>query len=421
MKAPAVLFEPGVGVGAERTDNALLSSGNEESDTILVSYVGGKLSDSNGPLSYSVTAGLDYLSYLQNTSEDQQYLKLSGNLNAALVKNRLDYYINNYYNQAPIDALEPNTPDNIEDTNIFSTGMVFSMPVSRRNSIRLVPEYSRFYYETQLTDNHQHSLSFNFDHAFSRLVTGGFLASYRDVNYDIEISPDTDFVTFQLTASRTGKHSLIDFKAGSTKVSRSGQEESGFSGSLDMMRTISRRSSVRFRASTQLTDTSTGRLFLVEVPDSLFPNVEPNYTLQLSTDVIRDRSIRLSYNRDGDYVNSDLWAQGSEFIYSSSLEDRRVISLGLDLGKQFTGTLSGNFFTVLEQTELLERVRNDDKITFNASLGYRHTRKLRSKLAMQYRDSSSTDPFFSYSNWSVFYSLSYGFGEVRQPTTTGGF
>ena len=69
----AVLFEPGVGLGVEYTDNATLVNEDKVNDLITVGYVGARLSENEGALKYDATASSNNTSYTQDTFPDQRY------------------------------------------------------------------------------------------------------------------------------------------------------------------------------------------------------------------------------------------------------------------------------------------------------------------------------------------------------------
>ncbi len=118
----AVLFEPGVGVGLEYTDNATLVNENQVNDLITAGYVGARVSENEGALTYNATASFNNHSYTQDTYPDQRYFNLGASADWAMIKDRFNWFLRNSFNQRTVIALNSNTPDNLQDSNIFSFG-----------------------------------------------------------------------------------------------------------------------------------------------------------------------------------------------------------------------------------------------------------------------------------------------------------
>ena len=413
----ALRVEPGAGFGVEYTDNALLSnnSNNVADDTVLIGYAGALIAEDSGPLSLSADAGLNRYNYTQDTSDDRSYFNLNGHMNLQLVKQRANLYINDYYNQGLVNTIDPNTPDNIQDRNIFTTGISMNQPLGSQDTISLVPELTRFYYELQTTDNTQYSTTLSWDHQVSPLTSFGMSANLRKVDYDEEPISDTDFTTLNMSFSRTGNNSELGVTAGNARVRRDNESTTGFSGDFDYRAQMTSSSRMRFHASTALTDSSQGRLNITQDPDA-----GDDRDIQVTTDVIRNRGARLTYLRNGSSVDTTVWLDMKELIYSGSDNDRRVKGIGLELSRSFTGLLSGDVYITTENTELLERVRQDDSMTIGGRLRYKHTRKLDSALSVKYRERTSTDSSGGFENWTVFYNMSWGFGSVSSSSSAGG-
>ena len=172
-------FLPGVGVGLEYTDNAALTADNPVDDLIAVGYIGARLADNNGPVRADITASLNHHRYTRDTFEDQRYFNLGATVGWAMIRDRFDWFLNNFYNQRPVNSTDPNTPDNIQDSNILTFGAEMILPLTARQTFTLRPEYRNFYYETQNTDNQQYSLAAGWNYALNRLTYVGLNGSIR--------------------------------------------------------------------------------------------------------------------------------------------------------------------------------------------------------------------------------------------------
>ncbi len=136
----AVLFEPGVGIGVEYTDNATLVNEDKVNDLITVGYVGARLSENEGALTYDATTSFNNQSYTQDTFPDQHYFNLGASADWAMIKDRFNWFLSDYFSQRTVNTLNSNTPDNLQDTNVFTFGANIRTPISARQSFSLDPD-----------------------------------------------------------------------------------------------------------------------------------------------------------------------------------------------------------------------------------------------------------------------------------------
>jgi len=412
--AQALKVEPGVGAGAEYTDNVRLTPGNKKADTIAVGYVGLDIKHKEGPLLADMVTSLNKYVYTQDSYADQRYFNLNGNMDWEAVKNQLHLTMRDNFYQTPVISTNSNRPGNIQDTNIFNLGANWAIPVSEKLSLILVPDYSKYYYEVLNTDNKQYALNASLLYRMYRLTNVGFNASVRKIDYDIPVIADTTFTTLQLTLSGSRARSNYSLSAGATNVKRGSQSFTGFSGNLSWLRNLTGHSNLTFNLSTDLTDSSSGQLNTIINPDNGSYN-----DVQITTDVIRNKLARLAYSREDGAFNSNLWTAYQEVIYSDSPNDRNISTLGINLNYPVTALLSSGFYTYYDKTRLTELNRDDNNFSVGFNLTYRHSRKLRSTLDIKYREKQSTTFAQSYQENTIFYNLVYGFGAISRPTRTG--
>ena len=104
--AMALNVETGVGVGMGYTDNAALTSANEEDDWIAEASVGVAITQETGALSARADAAFSHQNYLNDTYGDQDYLSLSAIAGWEQIRDRLTWNVRNYFTQTSIDSLD---------------------------------------------------------------------------------------------------------------------------------------------------------------------------------------------------------------------------------------------------------------------------------------------------------------------------
>lgn len=411
----AVVFEPGIGLGIEHSDNATLSHDDPVDDLIFGSYVGARVADDEGSLIYDATTSFNKHNYTQDSFEDQRYFNLRATADWAMIKDRLHWFITNSFTQSEVVSLGSNTPNNLQDGNVFTFGANINFPISARQHFSLVPMFSQFYYEVQPTDNKQYSLAANWNYQMFRLTNVGLNLSTRNIDYTEknllgESIENITFTNIGVVVSGQRMRSRYSVTVGQTGVKRdNGQETSGFAGSANWNTVLSSRSTFSINASTDLTDSS-------NVAASGGDNV------QITTDVVRFSAAGLVYARKDASLSSHISARYTDLEYSENSQLNRT-AISFDAGAEYpiTGLLASGIYLNIRQSDYSESFVEDESYTIGGNLRYNFSRKLRGLFDLKYRNKESTLLRENYDEFSVFFSLVYGFGEVLRPTRVGGY
>ncbi|MGB5518783.1 MAG: outer membrane beta-barrel protein [Gammaproteobacteria bacterium] len=410
-------FEPGVGVGLEYTDNATLAADNPVDDLIAIGYLGATLQDDDGPVTADVTAALNYHNYTKDTFENQRYFNLNAVVDWAMIQNRFDWLLRDFYRQRPIDTTDPNTPDNIQDSNILVFGANMVFPVTARQTINVLPEYRNFYYENQFTDNQQLALMASWDYSLSPLTAVGVKGHIRTVDFDERAVDNVSFASIFYTIAHQRVRSDFSANLGVTGVERdNGQNTEELAGYLDWLFNLTQRSRFRAFLSTDLTDTSSDALRGTVDPGTGDPN-----EIQITTDVIRNKVISLGYTHEISKLASSLTGQYRELNYSETPNDRTIWSLQAVFNYPVAAALTSGFYARYNNTDFTDTVRTDDNTTVGVNASYRLTPRLNGLVDLKYRNRDSTQATQNFDDWSAYVSLVYGFGQPLQPTRAGGF
>ncbi len=426
----AIKIEPGVGVGVEYTDNAKLTadndSGNRVSDAIAIGYVGLNFVEKEGNIQYDVNAALSKQIYLDDSFADQQYFNLGASANWEVLRNRFNWFVRDRFNQRPIQELTSNTPDNLQDSNIFTFGANLNWPISSVQNFTLTPQLSQHYFEKQSTDNQQLSLAASWNYQAFRLTSMGLNLGARAVDYTEENSSgqsrsDTDFLNASILFNTRFRRSNLVFDIGTTSVKQSdGSNNSGFSGSgftgkVEWIGDLTSSSNLRTSFSTELTDASSVAFSADNPENSSVDNLE------VTADVVRNSLFHLTYIRDDASLNSRYWIESRKVRYSGTLLTRETQAVGLTLNRPITRLLSSSAYLKFNRTKQLETLRKDKRYTAGASLKYLMSRKMNALFDVKFRKKNSNSVDDKYDEFSVFIRLVYGFGDVTRPTRSGGF
>jgi hypothetical protein len=406
----AVEFNPGVGVGLEYTDNAGLTSDNEDDDVIAIGYVGAEVDAVDGPLTANATASLVYENYTSNTFSDQYYWNLGAIAGWEMIRDRLDWQARNFFGQQQRDSLDADTPDNRQNTNVFTFGPIIQYQVTPRNRISISPEYHNFWYEHEDTDNQQYVLAADWMYDLYRTMDVGLRGSVTKVDYDKEDrNPNYTISTVNTVVSGVTSRSDYNLTLGVTYINRDDFEnQNGYVGSLAWAYQLTGRSGVQAFLSSELTDTSSDLL-----RSETDPGTGDFSNEQISGDVLRNNTARLSYTRQASTLNTNVWAEYRDLQYKESPNDRDVREVGAELTYQITPLFNGGVSGSYNRTKEKDTDRKDEEYIIGGNLGYDLTSKLRTRFDIRYRNKDSTLSVDEYSEFSAFISLVYGFADDR--------
>ena len=402
----AAIFEPGVGLGWQYSDNAALTPDDEEVDHGAVGYLGGSLIEEGGPLTYGISGTVTRQLYANSTFDDQTYFNLGASVRWEQVENRLNWLVNDFYTQTPINSIGKDVPDNIQNTNVFSIAPDIAFPFSNGHRFRINPFFRDYYYEDTDTDNQQYGLDAGWSYPLYPTMRVGIDGGITDVNYD-KTDVNDDYTRSQLRAVISGSrpHSEYSFNLGTSRVSRDkGSDQTGFGGGLTYLYKFTGHSSVRARVATDLTDSSQ-TFFDSEVnPDDGNSN-----NVQTSGETFRNNVFTLMYNRDDDTFDTRIWGELRKLDYDDAPLDRDVQEFGADLDYRVNAYLATGVFGSYVRYKETDQNRTDKRYVLGGRVRYNFSRKLAANVSLQYRNRDSTESDFNYDEFSALVGIVYGF------------
>jgi len=408
----ALEIEPGVGAGLLYTDNATLAPDNEEDDLILVGYAGVNVNEDSGPFRVSASADVTHLKYTENSFGDKTYPGLRAIAGWEQITDHLDWKVQNFFTQQRLDSVDGVTPDNIQNTNVFTFGPAISSPISARQRVTVTPEFRDFYYE-DFDDSQQYALSANWLYRLYRTMDIGLDGGVTRVDYESGgEAQDYTRTNIHVGVSGSRTRSTYSVNLGRTRIDREeSSSEDGFTGDLTLSYRLTGHSSARAYAASELTDT--GNLLLSSETD---PENGGFSNVQTSNDVLRYSIMRLTYGYEGAIIRSSVYGELRDLDYKGTESDRDTGEVGADLDYRVTQLLTtgiGGTYTRIKQTDIGSR---DTRYSITGRLGYNLSRKLKANLDVRYQNqSSNSDSVSEYNESSVFVSLVYGFARVPHP------
>lgn len=402
----AAVFEPGAGLGWQYSDNVALTPDNEDADWGAVAYLGGSLREEGGPLTYNVGGTMTYQRYANKTFDNTTYFNLDARTRWEQVENRLNWVVDDFFSQSPINSLGKDVPTNIENRNVFSLGPDITLPLSSGHRFRINPVFRDYYYEDSDADNQQYGLDAGWSYPMYPTLRVGVDVGVTDVNYD-QSDVNSDYVKSQLRAVLSGSrpHSDYSVNVGTSRISRDkGADQTGFGGSITWLYRFTGHSSVRAYAATDLTDSSQG-IYNSEVnPDDGNPD-----NVQTSGETYRNNVFTLVYSRDDDTFDTRISGELRDINYEQSLNDREVLEFGADLGYRVNAYLSTGVYGSYVKVKETDISRTDKRYLLGGRVSYNFSRKLAATAGIRYLNRDSTDAGFNYNEFSALIGVVYGY------------
>lgn len=405
----ALHIEPGLGGGVEYTDNAALTEDNESDDLIATTFVAARLVQDTGPLQFDVASSYTYHNYTQNTFDEQNYFNLNADLQWEIARDRLLWRMQDFFEQRPIDSIEADTPDNTQNSNLFTTGPVLTLRPGERHTLMISPTFRDVRFQDSDTDNRQYDLSANWSYRMSPRLAVGLDGSIRQVNFDDDSNPD--FRANSLLAVLAGGFatSTYTLRLGVNDFRRDRfEDESGLAGNADWTIDLTARSTARLFIGSELTDAGTSAL-----RSAVDPGVGDADNEQITGDVFRNGVLRAGYDLNGSIFTVSTWAEVRDLDYKASPQDREIQEVGLALDYRMTPRLVPGLYGGYNRTELTDVDRTDKERVFGGRLAFNLSRSLRTQLTLQYREKNSTRRADEFEEFSAFLSLNYGFGNIK--------
>lgn len=395
----------GLDLGVRHTDNATLANSNEISDDIVTTQVSGSIAENNGPLTGSATASLEHMNWLDNTFGNQDYLDLASSARWEQIRNRLSWGIHDYYSQSEVDNLAVNTPDNIQNVNAFGVSANASFPVADRQQLQLSPAFEDYRYDDTNDDNQQTSLGATWVYQFRPTIGFSLNGSLVRVEYDTQPGFDYDSKSLNVGTSGSTARSVFSGSLGTTSVERDTlSDESGLSYSLNLKYTLSGRSSLVTHLSSDLTDSSS-----VYLGSFIDPSTGTISNIQTSGDVVRNKILRVSYDRTGSVIHTTLWTEQRELDYQSTPDDRDVHEYGLGFGYQVSQQISTSLTGSYRKTSETSNAVDLKDTTLGAGVSYHLSRKTNLNLDLSHQSRDSDVATDEYDEFSVFAGVGYAF------------
>jgi hypothetical protein len=305
------------------SDNVTNSSDNEISDT--ESRLNLRLTHQIDPgqCQANTFADVGYGVWHDRTYDPEIYMTLDFRGDCELGRG-FSWEISDNLRDVAQDSRGTDTPDNTTRKNVFRTGPVYSLALSRVDQLRLAANYENTEYsEPEENDSERYVGSATWNRLFSQSFSGGITVSTNQAEFDSGAEIDTDVAS--VIFSKTWSTTRI---AGSLGVSRiesdfggTTQSSDGWVGNVELEREINPVTAFYLNASRELTDQTSD--FDIRYGEFVFDlrEVSEVEATAIGTGLRRQFS-------DTSQLDVNVFANRADYIRANETEDRFGLSLG---------------------------------------------------------------------------------------------
>ncbi len=404
-----------IGLAAKRSNNINLSETDPISDTVISPQLSFDV-DHEGPrIQIAARGEAQHLHYTSNTFDDEVRGTFAGKLNVTVVPERMDFVFQDYLSRQPVDELEPQTPTNEQQANVFVAGPTFYARFNPTTRGQLDLRYTNSYAEENKAFNGDRydvaarvlrdldanqSLSLNLEATQAKFDSAGVVGTSPDYRaYDGYIS---------YIANRKDIDADIDL--GHSRLNPRG---GGTSASSALV-----RATVDWRVSARSVVTTTVRHQLTDATQAL---ITPSLDLDrrhfsdfrymdvgVKPNPYRERLVRVRYQYSGERLTMSLVPYYRRIRYLDDLIDDQDRRGGLvELEYKLRPRLSLSALLAKEDREYVDILRKDRDFAVSVGLVNRFTRHWTGRIDLQRRERDSSAVGRSYTSNAAVVTVSY--------------
>ena len=397
----ATEFDYSYGAKVEYSDNVALTTTDKQADTIASALAGMSLAEETSTIDADIRVMFKHDTYLNDTYTDQNWGYLSGDLIWTIRPRTFFWTIEEYFSQQEIDSLEPDTPDNLINSNAFITGPDLVFHINPASDINIGVRYSAFRYDQLNTNNERISFDSSWLTRLTYSSEFSINLGHQTVKYgeleDADFNRQNFFSRFTSQLAR----STFEVDAGISYISRDSNEDfDGFVGRLFWRNQFREQSYYQLDISTQYTDSSQDLLNYRPLDLS---------STQITGDLFYDKRIEGTYHISTYQSTYDLLVFYRDEDYEELLQDR-IIS-GLRFSYSYIPSPALTLNSQLEEARSYDNIdlgRKDDRITAILSAAYLLSPDYTLQLQYSYLDQQSNLETSNFTENKIMLTFYYG-------------
>jgi hypothetical protein len=407
------IFDWSVDVGAEHSDNVGRSADNEESESIATAGLAVTYETDGPRLDTDAGVELQYRNYLDDVYESEVVGGANVALTYAFAPERFLWVVEDNFGQLANERQLPDTPDNRQNFNYFTTGPDIVLPLGGRTNLQLSGRWSDVNYEEGTEDDlasdnqvlfGELSLIRQLNDVSSVSLNGSVSETRFDEPTDVEdYDIQEGFLRYALTTTRT--NFAVD--AGYTVLNQSGESSDGPLARVQLTRRVTARSQLTVEAGTEFT--ATPETFRREQA-VIGVDVGPGAAIAAS-DSFRNDYAYLIWNTDWTRSGFAIELSASDESYENLTDfDREQLSALASWSRDMARTLTLGLRAAYLDEKYVRTGVQFDEWSAGVSLEWRLTRRFSLQLRGDHYEGAGENGGRDYEENRAYLGVSYGRG-----------
>jgi hypothetical protein len=399
--AAAFDVEYELGMAAVHSSNIALSEGAETSDTVLAPRLRFAVERQGSAVTLQARGQVEHRDYLDDTFPREWRGELAGRLDWSVVPQRVNLVLEDYLSHQPVDLGVGLSPGNVQRVNVFVGGPSFHARFNGVTRAQLDLRAANSYAEvTEDFNGDRYSAAARLQRELGPTQQASLNVVATEAEFDepgraADYARQDAFVSYRREQAR----GYLEFDLGRSRLD---PEVGGRTHDATLARAAwawapTARSRLNAYARYQLADSAQDLIIRQsDLSEPVFRELTAS-TLQVNSDVYRQRAFHLDYRYTGDRLSLRLRPRYRSYRYvESTREDNEDYSGYVELGYRVRPRLTLTAHATALNREFLDSQRKDRDRVYGLQAQYRWTRHLSTQVEFYRNTRSSTVPGSSY-------------------------
>lgn len=363
-----------IDTGIGFSDNITRSSTDEIDETLASIGLRVGMERDEGRLTGLFNADVEYISYLDDTYDDDVYGRVDLSGDYAFVPDLFSWHLDESWGQVRRDPFAVYNPANVENSNYFATGPDFSFMFGSRTFMTVTARWSDTTYEKSQRDYNRLGAGVALGRSISERSSVAFHAYAARVEFDNPaFGSDYDAQEYFGRYTAEGAKTRLELDAGYTEIHDYGDSNGSPLFRLSVSRDVTARSVLTFNVGTEYSDS--GQVFQ--------ESGEGSGGLGGASDVISTgdpferRYFELGWSTIGERSRLGIGVNYRQELYESlTALDRDVTEVYVDYGRSLTEAMHLSLGARYEMEEYDDGSYDDDRLELRAGLDWDLSRKV---------------------------------------------
>lgn len=405
-----------IGYRGEYATNINRVSVNERDEYIHSLLTGFTYADTSPALTVRLAPSVEYLSYANDTNDNETRLTLDAFALWAISPQRVTWTLEDNVRQVRSDPTRTDTPSNTVTVNVLSTGPDVYFRLGPVNRLQLGARAGTVYVENSENDNQRRLGYVRWFYQSSPVTTLSLNYEASTVDFENELNPNFSRQDYFMRLQSRPARSVFDIDIGATKIKRNGAaDEDGALRRLSWTRTLNTEASLGIAAESSYGDTGTDLAASAAAANTqpTDPGVTTSQNLVVQNIFYAKRGT-IFYQRLDSSLATDLRLSRNKLEFKAAPQDDREETGGVAvLTYLYSATTSIGIFGDRKRIRYFNMAQLDTDTNYGLRFSYRLTRTLQATLGVSRNERESVDPARRFLDERVFVSLLYSSGSSQ--------